>query len=110
MLDDLVAQDGFIDSCKMVLDKVRTVSSKPNTDSEFRKLVLEDLTEWEVQTVMKDKGLRYKKVAQIAMSANSERSLVLRQQWALKMLQQNPKNKVLINLDETWLGKCANGC
>ena len=67
---------------------------------------------------MKDLGFKYRKVNHIAMSANSERSLVLRQQWAITLLKQKPENKILINLDEvsryhflmiflylqTWLG------
>ena len=48
--------------------------------------------------------MRYRKVTQIAMSANSERSLVLRQQWVITLLDQNLTGKVILNLDETWLG------
>ena len=39
---------------------------------------------------MLELGLRYRKVKHIAMSANSERSLVLRQKWVIKLLEQNP--------------------
>ena len=52
---------------------------------------------------MKSMGMRFKKVRHIAMAGNSERSLVLRQQWALAFFSL-PADKVLINLDETWLG------
>ena len=38
------------------------------------------------------------------MSANSERSLVLRQQWVVTLLNQDLTGKVILNLDETWLG------
>ena len=47
--------------------------------------------------------MRYRKVRHIPMAGNSERSLVLRQQWALAFLQLPPKTR-LICLDETWLG------
>ena len=53
---------------------------------------------------MKDLGYKFRKVNHIAMSANSERSLVLRQQWAITLLKENPSKKVLLNLDETWCG------
>ena len=56
----------------MVLNKIRTPPSLPSADSEMRKLILEDLTETEVRKVMKDKGMKYKKIVHIAMSANSE--------------------------------------
>jgi hypothetical protein len=52
---------------------------------------------------MKARGMRYRKVRHIPMAGNSERSLVLRQQWALAFLQLPPKTR-LICLDETWLG------
>ena len=48
--------------------------------------------------------MRYRKVHQIALSANSERSLVLRQQWALRLFRQDLSEIVILNLDETWLG------
>ena len=49
---------------------------------------------------MKDMGLSYKKVVHIPLGANSERSMVLRQQWAVTFLKQNPEKKVILNLDE----------
>ena len=66
--------------------------------------IINSLKETEVRKIMKDKGMSFKKVNQIALSANSQRSLVLRQKWALKLLAQGPSKKVLLNLDETWLG------
>ena len=52
---------------------------------------------------MRALGMRYRKVTHIPMQGNSERSLVLRQQWALAFFQL-PRNTRLICLDETWLG------
>lgn len=45
-----------------------------SSDSVFRPTV----TSAEARSIMRDMGLRYKKVQHIAMTANSERSLVLR--------------------------------
>ena len=89
VVDDLNAQGVFIDSCKSVLNEVRASSSnKPRNldgtpslriDSIERNLFVEDVTERDVRKVLKEKGMRFKKVVHIAMSANSQRSLVLRQ-------------------------------
>ena len=62
------------------------------------------IKEHEACKIMRGLGMRFVKVHHIALSANSERSLVLRQQWAIKLLQQDLMNKTLYSLDETWLG------
>ena len=48
--------------------------------------------------------LSYKKVKNISMQTNSERSLVLRQQWAVSFLNLPLKHKNVWNIDETWIG------
>ena len=48
-------------------------------------------------------GLRYKKVKKIPFQGNSERSLVLRQQFAIKLLGILDAGKRILNIDETWL-------
>ena len=40
----------------------------------------------------------------IAVQGNSEKTLVLRQRWALTYLQLNHQYKNVWNIDETWLG------
>jgi hypothetical protein len=47
--------------------------------------------------------LKYKRVKHIAFTSNSERSLVLRQQAALVMLDILKSGKRILNIDETWL-------
>ena len=47
--------------------------------------------------------MRYKKVKLIPIHANSQKSLVLRQQFALVMLDLLNKRKRILNIDETWL-------
>ena len=47
-------------------------------------------TQHETRHIMKDLGYKFRKVNHIAMSANSERSLVLRQQWAVTLLGEDP--------------------
>jgi hypothetical protein len=47
--------------------------------------------------------MRYSKIKKIPYQGNSQRSLVLRQQYAQKMLRVLSDNKRIINIDETWL-------
>ena len=49
-------------------------------------------------------GMRYKKVKATSWQANSNRSLILRQQFAKSFLNQDLHKKNIINIDETWLG------
>ena len=53
----------------------------------------------------KDLGFKYRKVKKTAPLANSERCLVLRQQYALKMISLLKDGKRIINVDETWLNE-----
>ena len=48
--------------------------------------------------------MSYKKVKKIANSANTPRNLLLRQRWALLFLGLDKSNKVIIQMDESWLG------
>jgi len=61
-------------------------------------------TEVEVRKVMKAKGMAYKKVVHIPIGANSNRNLILRQRWLMTALENDHKNRVYINIDESWLG------
>ena len=63
-----------------------------------------DIPSSRVREAMHDLGMRYRKVSQIPMLANSERSLVLRQRWALAFLGLDHSKKIILNVDETWLG------
>ena len=66
VLNDMNEKDVFIDSCKSVGEVVNQNNVHVCKPKEIRK-------------IMKDLGYKYRKVNHIAMSANSERSLVLRQ-------------------------------
>ena len=48
-------------------------------------------------------GLKYRAVKFNDVQANSERCLVLRQQYALKMLELLSTGKRIINVDESWV-------
>ena len=51
-----------------------------------------------------DLKMRYRKVLPIAYTANSERNKILRQKFAEKFLGIDLKKKVVLNIDETWIG------
>ena len=69
VVQKLIDEDVFIDSTKMVVEKVREQDSPVEAIS---------VTENQAREVMKDMKMKYRKVNHIAMSANSQRSLVLR--------------------------------
>ena len=75
VVQEMVQKDEFIDSCKAVVKRTN--------------IELQDsaVSEAETRKVMLAMGMKYRKVHHIAMSANSERSLVLRQQWAVTLLK-----------------------
>ena len=54
-----------------------------------------------------DLGLSYRMTKKITMYCNMERCLVLRQQYALKMLAMMNEVKHIINCDEIWLNESS---
>ena len=48
--------------------------------------------------------MRYKLVKPIAWWTNSVKSLLVRQKFALAFLEIDLDNKIVLNVDETWLG------
>ena len=55
----------------------------------------------------KELGLRYKKIKLLPYQGNSEKNLVLRQQFAIKMLELLADGKRIINVDETWISSTS---
>ena len=53
----------------------------------------------------KDMRLGYRMARTVVVQANSERCLVLRQQYALSMLPLLERNHRIINVDESWLNQ-----
>ena len=51
----------------------------------------------------KDLHMGYRMVKTVTVQANSERCLVLRQQYALRMLPLLESGRRIINIDESWL-------
>ena len=53
----------------------------------------------------KELDLSYKVVKKMPPRANDERCLVLRQQYALKMLELLQQRRHVVNVDETWVNE-----
>lgn len=55
-----------------------------------------------VQSVMKDElGMRYRKIVSVSSTGNNPKNLVLRQQFALRLIDVLAAGKTVINVDET---------
>ena len=64
-----------------------------------------DASEHEIRHVMRhDLNMKYRKVLPVSIHGNSEKNLVLRQQFARNMINLLKAGKTLLNVDETWLG------
>jgi hypothetical protein len=48
--------------------------------------------------------MKYKKIKKIPFSGNSERNLIIRQEFAKKMTELLDDKICIINIDETWIG------
>ena len=57
------------------------------------------------KVMSKDLGLGYRRARTVPIQSNSERCLVLRQQYALKMLPLLEQGRRIINIDESWLNQ-----
>ena len=49
--------------------------------------------------------MRYRKISKIPFYANSIRNRILRQKFALKYLDLIKNDKIILNIDETWIGE-----
>ena len=64
------------------------------------------LSVMQVKTIMKDDlGLGYRLTRKVPVQGNSERCLVLRQQYAMNMLPLLRDGKRILNIDESWLNE-----
>ena len=102
MVEKLNQKDVFIDSLDMLGERL---SLDNGVKVKKRKLI---------GVVKEDLGMRFKKVHPVSFHANSEKNLVLRQRFAMVMLDALFAGKVILNIDETWLGmtdfRCRKWC
>ena len=64
-----------------------------------------DVKGWVLRDIMKrELDLRYSRIKQISWQGNSDKNKILRQHFALTLLEVDFAKKVVLNVDETWLG------
>jgi len=82
----------FIDSIEFVKKEL-----KKEIDQEFKNSLIIDV-------LKKDLKMRYRKIKAVALTANSRLNLIMHQQFALEFFKIDLSKKVVLNIDETWLG------
>lgn len=59
----------------------------------------------EIASIMKKNlNMSYRKIQTVTLRTNSEKNLVLRQQFALKLIEVLQSGKRVIKVDQSWLG------
>ena len=91
VVDQMIQEDVFVDNCRAVIARVSEQDGP-------------QCTEREVRLVMKAMGMTYRKVKHIPIGANSNRNLILRQRFVMAALAKDNKQRVYLNVDETWIG------
>jgi len=92
VIEDMVSKNEFIDSAaqvqKLILNKTTL-----------------DLKEYRVRKILTfDFGMSYKKIKSVALHANSDKNRILRQRFAIELVNLLNAGKRIINVDESWLG------
>ena len=93
--NQLLEKDALIPSSRLLQEKI---------SDEFHMSVGSKFIRYVMKREMK---LRYHRMHKVQPRANSERCLVLRQQYALSLLQLLDQGKRIINVDETWLNETS---
>ena len=67
-----------------------------------------EVKSYEVQRVLKhDLGFSYRRAKLVSVQSNSVRCRVMRQQYALKMMELLRDGKRILNVDESWLNEVS---
>lgn len=91
-ITEMSAREEFIDSVAHVEKELEKTAGPQVKSHVLRHIMRYDLK------------MRYKKIIPLALTANSPRNLILRQQFALAFLEIDLEKKVVISVDESWLG------
>ena len=93
--NQMLKRDSLIPNSKQLQEKVADDFKVP-VGSKFVRYVMK-----------KEMKLVYHRCRKVPPRANSERCLVLRQQYALSLLPLLEQGKRIINVDETWLNETS---
>ena len=91
-ITEMSAREDFIDSVAHVQKELEKAAGPQAKSHVLRHIMRHDLK------------MRYKKIIPLALTANSHRNLILRQQFGLAFLEIDLEKKVVISVDESWLG------
>ena len=76
VVKEMVDKNVFIDSCQAIIAKIKGPEQLEHSSTSSHDAVV--ISQADTREVMKDMGMKFRKVHHVALSANSERSLVLR--------------------------------
>ena len=76
---------------------------------DLKKKLLEEfeieIKPWDLKKILREEmNMRYKRIVGTSWQGNSNKNLILRQQFALEFLNIDLTKKTVINVDETWIG------
>jgi len=82
------------------------ITSARQVQEQIQKKVGQEVAIHKIRAAMRGKlGMSYRTAKKVPKQGNSERCLVLRQQYALKMLPLLEAPKRIINVDESWINE-----
>ena len=91
-ITEMYSQGEYLSSARVIQSKLK---EKYDVDIQKRKLI---------RLMHSNLGMRYKRVKEISWQANSSKNLLLRHIYAIKLLDIDLYNKIILNVDETWIG------
>ena len=91
-IKEMNMREEFIDSVAHVENGLKAEKIEPPKSHVLRSIMRNDLE------------MKFKKIIPVAWTANSPRNLILRQRFALAFLEINLEKKIVVSLDETWIG------
>ena len=87
-----------------MVDERASIWSAQQVVSAIPTAELMDITPRYVQAVLRNEfKMRYKRIKPIPFQGNSDKNLILRQQYAMSLLEELHKGIVCINIDETFI-------
>ena len=85
-------KDAFLDSISSVKQELEKSHGLEAKRKDIRDVMVNGL------------GMSYRKITSISIYANSNRNLVCRQRFAMKLIELMSDGKRILNIDQTWLG------
>ena len=81
-----------IQSCRELITQVKQLTEMDVLPRETKQVLKEEM------------GMRFRRIQKVPLHLNSQRNLILRQQWAIRYLELI-QDKIFLNIDESWLSE-----